>query len=108
MLVPVPAGTKGRDCDVHIERSHLRVGIKGQAPLIDGTLFSAVKPEECAWTVSDNKLVEVTLCKQEGMCWWGTVVEGDPEIDVQLVRVAWCCWCAYTHVAGGAGEQQAD
>lgn len=87
VLVPVPPGTKGRDCDVCIERSHLRVGVKGQPPLIDGKLYAAVKPEECAWTVSDNKLVEVTLCKQEGMCWWGTVREGDPEIDVQLVRV---------------------
>ncbi len=85
--VPVPPGTKGRACDVHIARKHLRVGVKGQPPVVDGALFAAVKPEECAWTISDNKMIEVTLCKQEGMCWWSTVIEGDEEIDVQQVCV---------------------
>lgn len=96
MLVPVPPGTKGRDCDVQIDRKHLRVGVKGQPPVVNGALFAAVKPEECAWTISDNKMVEVTLCKQEGMCWWATVIEGDEEIDVQKVLVYLC-------VCGGGG-----
>lgn len=33
--VPVPPGTKGRSMDVAISKQHLRVGIKGQAPILD-------------------------------------------------------------------------
>ena len=32
--VPVPAGTKGRVCDVAITRDRLRVGLKGQPPVL--------------------------------------------------------------------------
>lgn len=32
--VPVPPGTKGRGCDVAIGRDTLRVGLKGQPPVL--------------------------------------------------------------------------
>jgi hypothetical protein len=32
--VPVPPGTKGRACDVAITRDRLRVGLKGQPPVL--------------------------------------------------------------------------
>lgn len=34
VCVGVPAGTKGRVCDVSISRDKLRVGLKGQPPLL--------------------------------------------------------------------------
>lgn len=34
VAVPVPSGTKGRSCDVSISRSQLRVGLKGQPPVL--------------------------------------------------------------------------
>lgn len=35
MCVPVPPGTKGRALDVAIGKQSLRVGLKGQPPIID-------------------------------------------------------------------------
>ena len=40
--VPVPPGTKGKMCDVSITAKRLRVGLKGQEPILDGELFDAV------------------------------------------------------------------
>ena len=34
LSVPVPPGTKGRACDVAITRDRLRVGLKGQPPVL--------------------------------------------------------------------------
>jgi hypothetical protein len=33
--VPVPAGIKARDLQVVIKKDYLKVGVKGQAPIID-------------------------------------------------------------------------
>ncbi len=35
LLVPVPPGTKGRQLDVQIAKTHLRVGLKGDLPIIN-------------------------------------------------------------------------
>ena len=34
LAVPVPPGTKGRACDVSIGKDRLRVGLKGQPPVL--------------------------------------------------------------------------
>lgn len=34
VVVPVPPGTKGRACDIAISRDKLRVGLKGQPPVL--------------------------------------------------------------------------
>lgn len=84
VMVPVPPGTKARQLDVNIRRDHLRVGIKGEKPIIDGALSEAVKVEDCMWNVLDNT-IELTLSKVDGMHWWRSVVVGDPEINTQKV-----------------------
>ena len=44
----MPKGTKGRDCDVQITAKSLRVGVKGQPPIVDGPLFETIKvPSPC-------------------------------------------------------------
>ncbi|GBF99556.1 hypothetical protein Rsub_12362 [Raphidocelis subcapitata] len=83
VCVPVPPGTRGRSLDVAIGRNTLRVGVKGQAPIID--LSEAVKADDCLWNLADNA-VELTLAKAEGMRWWRAVVEGDPAIDTAAVE----------------------
>ncbi len=52
--VPVPAGTKARALDVHIGKSKLRVGLKGAAPIMEGALHEAIKPDDCLWNLVDN------------------------------------------------------
>lgn len=35
MVIPVPVGTKSRLVVCEIKKNHLRVGLKGQPPIID-------------------------------------------------------------------------
>ena len=42
MSVPVPAGTKGRGCDVAISRDKLRVGLKGQPAVLGEPVLAGV------------------------------------------------------------------
>lgn len=86
LSVPVPAGTKGRACDVVIGRDKLRVGLKGQPLVLDGPLFASVKPDDCLWNLVDGRQLEVTLAKRDEMQWWRCVVKGEPEIDTQAVE----------------------
>eukprot|EP01026_Neomeris_dumetosa_P038101 TRINITY_DN309_c0_g1_i4.p1 TRINITY_DN309_c0_g1~~TRINITY_DN309_c0_g1_i4.p1 ORF type:complete len:339 (-),score=70.23 TRINITY_DN309_c0_g1_i4:427-1377(-) len=84
--IPVPAGTKGRDLVVQIQKNHLKVGLKGQEAVVDGELHKSIQAEECLWNLVDNKMVELTLVKVEGMNWWKCVIQGDPEINTQKVE----------------------
>ncbi|CAK0781081.1 hypothetical protein CVIRNUC_005280 [Coccomyxa viridis] len=83
--VPVPSGTKGRDCNVVIEKSKLRVGVKGLTAVLDGDLYAAVKPDDSFWN-SDGTALEITLQKVDSMSWWKSVLKGEPEINTQKVE----------------------
>ncbi|KAK9829037.1 hypothetical protein WJX72_003559 [[Myrmecia] bisecta] len=84
--VPVPPGTKGKQCDVVIGKNHLKVGVKGQPPIIDDELSEPVKQEDSFWNLQDGCLLEINLQKVDKMHWWKHVVKGEPEIDTQKVE----------------------
>ncbi len=44
VCVPVPAGTKAKGLDVIIKKDHLKVGVKGQTPILEVSPESAVMP----------------------------------------------------------------
>ena len=44
---PMPKGIKGRDCDVKLSAKHLRVGVKGQEPIVDGDLHETIQVLPC-------------------------------------------------------------
>eukprot|EP00124_Ichthyophonus_hoferi_P000130 Ihof_evm20s4 gene=Ihof_evmTU20s4 len=54
---------KGRDLVVDIQKHHLKVGLKGQPPMIDGELHKAVKVEDCLWTIEDKQYIVITFQK---------------------------------------------
>ncbi|EKF98764.1 hypothetical protein TCSYLVIO_010327 [Trypanosoma cruzi] len=84
--VPLPiANAKGRDLDIVLQQRHMRVGMKGKTPIVNGDLYAAVKAEECMWTIEDGSTVVITLTKMNQMEWWKTVIAGDAEIDLQKV-----------------------
>lgn len=85
LFVPVPPGTKAKQvvCDIGLER--VKVGIKGQELILDGKLHSKVKPDDSMWTLVDNKIVQITLEKHDGMKWWTCVCEGDAAIDTKKI-----------------------
>ncbi|KAI8526607.1 hypothetical protein RHMOL_Rhmol12G0009300 [Rhododendron molle] len=84
--VAVPAGTKSRFVVYELKKNHLKVGLKGQPPIIDGELFQSVKVEDCFWSLEDQKSISILLTKQNQMDWWKCLVKGDPEIDTQKVE----------------------
>ncbi|KAL4297700.1 hypothetical protein GQ457_12G006800 [Hibiscus cannabinus] len=84
--VPVPSGTKSRFVVCEIKKNHLKVGFKGQPPIIDGELFQAVKPDDCYWSIEDSCALSILLTKHNQMDWWKSLVKGDPEIDTQKVE----------------------
>jgi hypothetical protein len=59
--VAVPPGTRSKALDVAIGKTKLRVGLKGQAPIIDGQLSEAVKPDDCLWNLADDTVGERAL-----------------------------------------------
>ncbi|XP_061356165.1 protein BOBBER 1-like isoform X2 [Gastrolobium bilobum] len=84
--VPVPNGTKSRFVICEIKKNHLKVGLKGQPPIIDGELYRPVKPDDCYWSIEDQKTLSILLTKHDQMEWWKCLVKGDPEIDTQKVE----------------------
>ncbi|KAE8722466.1 Nuclear migration protein nudC [Hibiscus syriacus] len=84
--VPVPSGTKSRFVVCEIKKNRLKVGLKGQPPIIDGELFQAVKPDDCYWSIEDGCALSILLTKHNQMEWWKSLVKGDPEIDTQKVE----------------------
>ncbi|GLT63647.1 hypothetical protein SLA2020_361950 [Shorea laevis] len=84
--VPVPKGTKSRLVVCEIKKNHLKVGLKGQPPLIDGDLYKPLKVDDCYWSIEDESSLSILLTKQDQMEWWKSLVKGDPEIDTQKVE----------------------
>ncbi|KAG9448268.1 hypothetical protein H6P81_014396 [Aristolochia fimbriata] len=84
--IPIPPGTKSRFVACEIKKNYLKVGLKGQPPIIDGELFQAVKADDCFWSIEDSKAISILLTKQNQMEWWKCLIKGDPEIDTQKVE----------------------
>ncbi|KAF1871631.1 hypothetical protein Lal_00020425 [Lupinus albus] len=73
--IPVPEGTKARFLTVEIKKNHLK-----------GDLCKSVKPDDCYWSIEDQKAISILLTKHDQMEWWKCLVKGDPEIDTQKVE----------------------
>ena len=85
VYVPMKEGIKSRDVDVKISATSLKVGLKGEKAVIDGKLHDKVKPDDCTWTLIDNKLVHVYLEKHDAMKWWSCVITGEKELDTKKI-----------------------
>ncbi|PPD74799.1 hypothetical protein GOBAR_DD28279 [Gossypium barbadense] len=86
VIVPVPPGTRSKSVECQMKKSHLKVGLRGQPPIIDGELFQAIKPDDCYWSMEDNDSISIVLSKQSQLEWWKSLVKGEPEIDTQKVE----------------------
>ncbi len=47
VFVPVPKGTKAKMLDVKIDKLHLRVGFKGQPPIVDVKMMYSWYQDKC-------------------------------------------------------------
>jgi len=86
LRVPLGGAYKSKDLNVSIEKKHIKIGIKGKEPIIDGDLPKEVKLEESTWTLQDKKIMMVQLEKVNQMEWWSKMVTTDPEINTKKVQ----------------------
>ncbi|PIN02629.1 Nuclear distribution protein NUDC [Handroanthus impetiginosus] len=86
ITIPVPAGTKSRFITYEIKKNHLKVGLKGQPPVLDAELFNTVKADDCFWILVDRKYISILLTKQNQMKWWRYLVKGEPEINTEKLK----------------------
>jgi len=75
---------RGRDVYCDVGRKHLKIGLKGQPPIIDGETFNQMKADESCWTI-DGKTIILTVEKINKMEWWSRIVLTDPEINTKKV-----------------------
>ncbi|KAK2887445.1 hypothetical protein Q8A67_015673 [Cirrhinus molitorella] len=75
--VRLPEGTTKDDIRFKLTVDCLRVRVGDHAPLLDGQLFSPVDPEASAWTIKDDKSLEVSLQKRSEGPLWSELILGD-------------------------------
>ncbi|KAG7292482.1 hypothetical protein NEMBOFW57_002517 [Staphylotrichum longicolle] len=89
ITISVPGNLKGRDLVVDIKKESISAGIKGQEPILKGTLPHAIRIDDSTWTLSsapnNTKVVEIHLDKANKMEWWPHVVTDAPKIDVTKI-----------------------
>ena len=83
VYIDVPEGTRAKEVNCKITSTKLKIGLKGQEPIIDGDLGGKAKVDSL-WTLESNKMIVITLDKCVET-WWKSVIKGDPEIDTQQV-----------------------
>lgn len=72
-----------------MKASSLKIGVKGQDPIVDGALHKKIKTGDSLWTLETDgpkRTLQLTLVKVDGMNWWNCIIEGDPKIDTQKVE----------------------
>ncbi|XP_078001540.1 nuclear migration protein nudC-like [Glandiceps talaboti] len=77
---------KPRDVIVDIRKKHLKIGLKGRPPIVDGDTFNDIKVEECCWIIEDRKVLVLTIEKVNKMEWWSRLVTTDPEVNTKKVQ----------------------
>jgi len=86
--IPVPQGTKARDCVVEITKTHLKVGLKSQGSehIIDGDLHKEIVVDDSFWNINDGKELELYLQKVDTMTWWDRVTSDQEAINTRKVE----------------------
>jgi hypothetical protein len=89
VTIPIDGKYKGRDLDVKLTRTALKVAIKGQDPIIEGEFPHPIHVDESTWTlepVKDGKEISVHLDKVNQMEWWPHVVTTAPKVDTSKIQ----------------------
>ena len=55
VTIPVPSGTKSKMLVVDIKKTHLKVGLKGEQPIIDDALCKEVRIDDSTWTLGMSR-----------------------------------------------------
>lgn len=85
--IPVPPGTKAKQLIVEIKKTSIKAGLKGEDPILSGTLPKEIKVDDCTWTLDDSR--EITISLEKGsvqQSWWPHVVTSAPKIDTTKIN----------------------
>lgn len=88
VTVPIPGNMKSKDLIVELKKTHLKVAIKGQEPIIDGDFPHSIVVDDSTWvlsTTSTGKDIVITLAKTAGSNWWAHIVTSAPKVDVTKI-----------------------
>ncbi|GJN91903.1 hypothetical protein Rhopal_004928-T1 [Rhodotorula paludigena] len=85
VVVPVPPGTRGKQLDVSLQKRAIRVGLKGQEPILAGELAKEIRVDDSTWTLDDSREVTISLEKADQQTWWAHVVTSAPKIDTTKI-----------------------
>jgi len=83
--IPMPEGIKTKMLDIKITNTKLKVGVKGEVPIVDGEFYNRVIVDDSFWTLEDGEVV-LSLQKDNKMEWWKSVIKGHAEINTQKVQ----------------------
>jgi len=85
--VSVPENTRGRDVQVDISRSHLKIFLKQEKVLmVDDDFTKPIICDDSFWTIEDGNRLVIHLQKLNQMEWWESVCKEDPIINVRQIR----------------------
>ncbi|KAI9733037.1 MAG: hypothetical protein M1834_003582 [Cirrosporium novae-zelandiae] len=88
VTISVPGNIRGRDLEVVLLKTKLKVKIKGQDPIIDGDLPKPIHVDDSTWTLEptpSGKDIAIHLDKINQMEWWPHVITTAPKIDVSKI-----------------------
>ncbi|WFD43582.1 hypothetical protein MPSI1_002245 [Malassezia psittaci] len=85
VVVPVPEGTRGKQVQLTLQRTFLRLEVLGNT-LVEGQLSKPIRPDECTWTIDDGQVLNLHLEKANPNEWWAHVLTHDPPIDTTKIK----------------------
>uniref|UniRef100_A0A7S0P394 CS domain-containing protein n=1 Tax=Calcidiscus leptoporus TaxID=127549 RepID=A0A7S0P394_9EUKA len=85
ICVELPPGTAKKDVVCKIGMQSIVLGLRGEPPVVDGTLYARVSVDSAMWQLQDShrlivNVKKLVIDKQE---WWPCLVQGEPEIDTR-------------------------
>jgi len=89
VAIPVSGNLKGRDLNIILSKTKIKVAVKGQEPIIEGSFPHPIHVDESTWTLEttpSGKEVSVHLDKVNKAEWWPHIVTTAPKIDVTKIQ----------------------
>lgn len=90
--IPVPDGTRGRDLNVKMGRTQLKVTLRdptttSMKTLVDAPLCKPIICDDSFWTVEDGNRLAINLQKLNQMEWWDCVcTDDDVKVNVRKIQ----------------------
>lgn len=79
VYIPIEDGVKAKDVDFKLTKKVLRIGLKGQTPIIDDQLWREIDDEESDWTIDTSpegkRCIALTMLKKSKWDKWDYLVK---------------------------------